>query len=79
MGATINWRPVKKDYPSLSVMAPQNFMDTCEKVFGHFPYSFSEVDLPKIDTLIDLGNENPWKEIKKLIDKHDSVKLWSSY
>lgn len=79
MGATINWRTVERNNPTLGVHTPQHFIEHCKKVFGDFPYVFAEKDLEKIQTLVDLDYGDPWEEIKDLIGQHGTIKVWDTY
>ncbi len=78
MSATICWKPiVTKEYPSLGVGA-NSFMNTCERVFGRFPTKISRDDLPKVQTLVDLGHDG-FEKVKSLLEDYDSIEVFAEY
>lgn len=82
MGESIYYcqvEPVKKE--GLPVWSPSSFAQIIEKVFGSYPYIFTEVDRRELEVLAKVGKGdsggNHWESLLELLDKYGVIKIWS--
>jgi len=81
MGATITYRIVRLD-KSLGVALPARFQETCEKIFGTLPKTFTTADLERLRVVAKMEtseNQEAWERLIELVEKHEEIEINTVY
>lgn len=82
MSASISWKPVKNVGKGLDVGAPSAFVERMEKVFGSLPLELLRTDIPKLEVLALLYDNNdckPYQELIDALDSYEKIEVWATY
>src|SRR6185436_20832415 len=86
MSASICWEPVPSDYKCLDVAAPQYFLETMRKCFGEAgSWTLGRQDIPVLRGAAAAGawgsddDYNPFKQLIKLLEVQDLIRVWAEY
>ena len=79
MSANIMYRPTK-GAKCLGVGAPSSFLKSMEEVFGEKPFVLNEDSIPQLKAMSSVcSDDNPYKRLVELIEKHDAIEVWAEY
>ena len=79
MSATIFWEPVNVNAKSLHVLAPSSFMACLERADMPLPNTFDSDSIPILRGLaaaMKEGENNPFTQLIKAIEKNGQVNVW---
>lgn len=83
MSASIRWAPIRPDHRSLGVGAPQAFMGALGEVGIDLPCELTREHLNTLKAMaaaVGRGvDENPYRDLVELIEKHDIIRIWAEY